>query len=69
VESIAVSKIKVIEELLVGEKDFHLGRSLEQLAEAQGVEPLRNTRALAGGWPEVDDLDVFLEDIYSSRGA
>jgi hypothetical protein len=69
VESIALSSVEAIEELLIGERDFHRGRSLEQLAEAQGVEPLQNTRVLAGGWPEVEDLDLFLEDVYSSRGA
>ncbi len=69
VESIALKGIEVIEELLVGEKDFHLGRTFEQLADAQGVEPLKNPRALMGGWPEGEDLDVFLQDIYASRGA
>jgi hypothetical protein len=69
VESIDIRKIEIIEELLIGEKDFHLGRTIEQLAEAQGVEPLRNPRVLVGGWPEVEDIDLFLEDIYSSRGA
>jgi hypothetical protein len=69
VEAIDIRKIEIIEELLIGEKDFHLGRTIEQLAEAQGVEPLRNPRVLVGGWPEVEDIDLFLEDIYSSRGA
>jgi hypothetical protein len=54
---------------LIGAKDFHSGRSLQQLAEAQGVEPLTNPRVLVGGWPDGEDVDEFLEDIYSSRGA
>ncbi|MGA2571686.1 MAG: hypothetical protein ABSF23_14305 [Terracidiphilus sp.] len=68
VESIAIDKIGVTEQLLIGAKDFHSGRLLEQLAEAQGVTPLIDPKILAGGWPEGEDVDEFLEDIYSSRG-
>lgn len=67
VDSIAVEKIGVVEQLLIGARDFHTGRSLEQLAEAQGVPPLGNPKVLAGGWPDGEDVDEFLEDIYSSR--
>lgn len=67
VESIAIEKIGVVEELLIGAKDFHSGRSLEQLAGAQGVTPLDNPKVLVGGWPEGEDIDQFVEDIYSSR--
>ena len=69
VESIAIDKIGITEQLLIGAKEFYLGRSLEQLAEAQGVAPLNNPKILVGGWPEGEDVDEFLEDIYSSRGA
>jgi hypothetical protein len=69
VESIAIGKLGITEQLLIGAKEFYSGRSLEQLAEAQGTAPLTNPRVLVGGWPEGDDLDEFLEDIYSSRGA
>lgn len=67
VEAIAIVKIGVVEQLLIGAKDFYTGRSLEQLAEAQGVPPLDNPKVLAGGFPESEDVDGFLEDIYSSR--
>lgn len=67
VESIAIEKIGVVEQLLIGAKEFHSGRSLEQLAEAQGVPPLANPKILAGGWPDDEDVDDFLEDVYSSR--
>ena len=68
VEAIAIEKIGVTEQLLIGAKDFYAGRSLEQLAETQGVAPLDNPKVLAGGFPDSDDVDEFLEDIYSSRG-
>jgi hypothetical protein len=67
VESIAIEKIGVVEQLLIGAKDFHSGRSFEQLAEAQGVPPLDNPKVLAGGWPDGENVDEFLEDVYSSR--
>jgi hypothetical protein len=67
VEAIAIEKISVTEHLLIGAREFHSGRSLQQLAEAQGVEPLTNPKVLVGGWPEGEDVDEFVEDIYSSR--
>jgi hypothetical protein len=67
VESIAIKSIGVTEQLLVGAREFHSGKSLQELANAQGVEPLTNPRVLVGGWPEDDDVDEFVEDIYSSR--
>jgi hypothetical protein len=67
IEFIAVEKISVVEQLLIGAKDFYTGHSLDQLAKAQGVAPLDNSKTLAGGWPEGEDVDEFLEDIYSSR--
>lgn len=69
IDSIALRDLTIIEELRVGAKDFILGKSLQQLADAQGVEPLANPKLLLGGWPIEDDLDSFLEDIYSSRKA
>jgi hypothetical protein len=69
VESISIGKIGITEQLLIGAKEFYSGKSLEQLAEAQGVVPLNIPKLLAGGWPEGEDVDEFLEDIYSSRGA
>lgn len=69
VESIAIRRLGVVEQLLVGAKEFHSGRSLRQLADAQGVAPLDDPKVLVGGWPEGEDVDAFLEDIYSTRGA
>ena len=69
VESIAIQSIGVIEQLLIGAREFHMGRSLQQLAEAQGIAPLNDPKLLVGGWPDGEDVDEFLEDIYLSRGA
>jgi hypothetical protein len=67
VETIAIQSLGITEHLLIGAKEFHSGRSLQQLAEAQAVEPLNNPKVLIGGWPEGEDVDEFVEDIYSSR--
>lgn len=67
IESIAIGKIGIVEQLLVGAKDFHSGRTLQQLADAQGVQPLVNPKVLSGGFPDDEDVDEFLEEIYSSR--
>lgn len=67
IEQIAIEHIEVVDQLFLGEKEFRKGRSLEDLALVQGVEPLTNPRVLAGGFPEDEDVDSFLEEIYSSR--
>jgi hypothetical protein len=67
IESIAIGKIGIVEQLLVGARDFHSGRTLEQLADAQGVQPLVNPKVLSGGFPDDEDVDEFLEEIYSGR--
>ena len=67
IEELHIEKIGIVEQLQIGVKDFFAGRSIEQLAEVQGVKPLENPKILAGGWPADQDVDAFLEEIYSSR--
>jgi hypothetical protein len=50
-----------------GGRDFFTERSIEQLAEDQGIEPLNDPRTFLGGWPADQDIDAFLAEIYSSR--
>jgi len=50
-----------------GGRDFFTERSIEQLADDQGIEPLNDPGTFAGGWPADQDIDAFLEEIYSSR--
>ncbi len=52
-----------------GEMAFFNSKSLEELAREQGVGPLAGPEVLAGGWPEDEDLDGFLEEIYAERHA
>ena len=67
IEELHIETIGIVEQLLVGARDFFTGRSIEQLAEMQGVKPLEKPNVLAGGWPADQDIDAFLEEIYSTR--
>lgn len=67
IEEIHIQDIGVMEQLLVGAKDFFSGKSITELAEAQGVRPITDPKALVGGWPAEDNLDDFLEEIYAAR--
>ena len=42
-------------------------RLLDEHARRQGVKPLRDPRSLEGGFPADEDIDAFLEVIYSNR--
>lgn len=66
-EELRIETIEILEQLMVGAKDFFSSRSIEQLAQAQGVRPLTNPAILAGGWPEEENLDEFLEATYQNR--
>jgi hypothetical protein len=67
VEELRIEEIEIVDELLLGARDFFAGRTLEQLAEAQGVHPLDKPSDLAGGWPADENIDEFLETTYLSR--
>jgi hypothetical protein len=40
---------------------------LDEHARQQGVKPLMDPRVLEGGFPADEDIDAFLEVIYSNR--
>lgn len=48
---------------------FPKGKTIEELAKEQGVGPLWDPKVLQipGWFPEGEDIDAFLEEIYSSR--
>jgi len=48
---------------IVGLEEFWTALSIEELARIQGVQPLYDPGVLAGGLPENDDIDEFLDDI------
>jgi hypothetical protein len=67
IDELHLEKIDMVEPLLTGGRDFFTNRSMEELARVQGVKPSKNSKAFSGGWPADEDLDAFLEEIYSSR--
>jgi hypothetical protein len=67
-EELKIKELEIVDELLVGAKDFFAARSLQQLADAQGVRPLAHPEELTGGWPDEENVDEFVDAIYQSRG-
>jgi hypothetical protein len=67
-DDMKIEKLEIVDELLVGAKEFFASRSLQQLADAQGVAPLSNPEKLEGGWPEEENVDEFVDAVYQSRG-
>jgi hypothetical protein len=66
-EELKIEEIEILDELLLGAKDFFEPRSLKQLAEAQGVRPLSNPKESAGGWPPDENVDEFVASTYQDR--
>ena len=67
IDELKIDEIEIVDKLLLGAKDFFASKTVEQLAEAQGVHPLKNPAELAGGWPPDENIDEFIEATYSSR--
>ena len=65
--SIHINKIEPLDPLVMGAAAFLAPHSFEDLARLQGVKPLEDTNVLAGGFPEDEDIDEFLNDIYKHR--
>lgn len=40
--------------------DFWNGKTVEELAREQGVQPIKSVDELRGEWPEEDSIDEFL---------
>lgn len=64
---IQVKKIEPLDSLAAGAAAFLRPYSFEELAQLQGVKPLESISVLAGGIPEDENLDEFLDDIYAHR--
>jgi hypothetical protein len=67
VDTIHIEEIKELPSLALGEGNFAADRSIADLAQIQKVTPLKDASTLAGGIPEEEDLDAFLNDIYTAR--
>jgi hypothetical protein len=67
VEELHINRIELLEDLMVGARDFFIPKTLQHLADTQGIKPLTRMSALEGGWPDDEDIDKFLEDVYLAR--
>jgi hypothetical protein len=67
IEEIKIEAIELVDELLLGAREFFSGRTFAQLAEAQGVQPLQTPTDLAGGWPADENVDEFIDATYKTR--
>jgi hypothetical protein len=52
---------------MVNAGSFFTGWTFDQLVRMQAIEPLKDAKALAGGWPDDEDLDKVLDEIYEQR--
>ncbi len=51
----------------LGDRSFFEGKSLQELAQSQGVGPVKDISVFAGGIPEDEDIDEMLAEIYRLR--
>jgi len=66
-EDVRLTSVIVLDPFLANADAFFKGLNLEQLARAQGVDRDHNIDSPRDVWPENDDIDAFLADIYSRR--
>jgi hypothetical protein len=52
---------------LLASRDCFVGKPLSQLAREQGVGPIKDIGVFAGGFPDDEDIDEMLEEIYRLR--
>ena len=67
VEMLQVASIRPLGSLELGKSHFMAGLSFDELAKLQSVEPLVNADVLAGGWPDDDEPEQALAEIYAHR--
>jgi hypothetical protein len=67
VESLHIQKIERLPSLSLGKDNFFAESSLSELVSAQKVKPIKDMSSFASGFPEEEDIDAFLEEIYAAR--
>jgi hypothetical protein len=61
---IHINKSEPFDPFVLGAAAFVAPYSFEDLAHLHGVKPLEDISILAGGFPEDEDINEFLNDIY-----
>jgi hypothetical protein len=52
---------------LLRDRSFFAAKTLQELAREHGVGPVKDISVFAGGFPEDEDIDEMLEEIYRLR--
>lgn len=66
IDSLEIQTINPLPSLSLGEGNFAMSPTIEQLVAAQGAKPLRDASTLAGVLAD-DEVDEFIAAIYESR--
>ena len=66
-ESLHIQTMERLPSLSLGEGDYYAESSLAALAARQKVKPVKRIVELSGGFPEDEDIDQFLDEIYKAR--
>ena len=66
-ESIDITELTPLDPLTVNAGNFFQGWTFDQLVSMQAVRPLRDVKTLAGGWPQDEDVDEVMTEIYRRR--
>jgi hypothetical protein len=67
VESMRIDTINQVLSLALEKDSFFASSSIEELAASQKVGPIRDVGGFVGAFPENEDIDDFLNDIYAAR--
>jgi hypothetical protein len=66
-ESVDLKTVQPLNPLDVNAGSFFTGWTFDQLVQMQSIDPLRDPKALSGGWPEDEEVDEVLNEIYQRR--
>lgn len=67
IECLHIHSIERLPSLSLGKDNFFAESSLSELASLQKVKPIKDMSTFASGFPDDEDIDAFLEEIYSAR--
>ncbi len=67
IDTLQIESVEPLPSLSLGGGNFYVSATVEELASAQKVAPLKRASDLAGAIPEEEDIDKFLSDIYQAR--
>ncbi len=67
IDSLHIHTIERLPSLSLGKDNFFAESSIEELASLQKVKPIKDMSTFASGFPVDEDVDQFLEEIYSAR--